>query len=75
MVDEVWFLPELEVWVDHPVGETFTANTDAFKHTVTGELMHHKMGVDETYETKVKILKCNNLRYKKEQVDYILSSA
>lgn len=46
--DEVWVLPELEVRVNHPVGETFTANTDAFKHTVTCELMHHKMGVDET---------------------------
>lgn len=45
-------LPELEVRVDHPVGETFTANTDAFKHTVTGELVHHKVGVDETWQTK-----------------------
>lgn len=41
-------LPELEVRVDHPIGETFTANTDAFQHTVTGELMHHQVGVDET---------------------------
>lgn len=44
-------LPELEVGVHHPVGETFTANTDTLKHTVTGELVHHKVGVDETWWT------------------------
>lgn len=41
-------LPELEVRVDHPVGETFTANTDTLKHTVTGQLVHDKVRVDET---------------------------
>lgn len=49
---EFGILPELEVRVDHPVGETFTANTDAFKHTVTGQLVHHKVRVDETCVTK-----------------------
>lgn len=52
---EFGILPELEVRVDHPVGETFTANTDAFKHTVTGQLVHHKVRVDETCETNVHI--------------------
>lgn len=46
------FSPELEVGVDHPVGETFTANTDTLKHTVTGQLVHHKVRVDETWRTK-----------------------
>lgn len=41
-------LPQLEVRIHHPVGETFTANTDAFKHTVTGQLVHDKMGVNDT---------------------------
>lgn len=45
-------LPELEVGVDHPVGETFTANTDTFKYTVTGELMHYQMRINKTYEEK-----------------------
>lgn len=44
----VGILPELEVRVDHPVGETFTANTDTLKHTVTGQLVHYKVRVDET---------------------------
>lgn len=52
-IREVEILPELEVGVDHPVGETFTANTDAFKHTVTGQLVHHKVRVDETCATKL----------------------
>lgn len=57
---EVGILPELEVRVNHPVGETFTANTDAFKHTVTGQLVHHKVRVDETCMTKLHIpLKTN----------------
>jgi hypothetical protein len=41
-------LPLLELRVDHPVGETFTANTDALEHTVTLELVEHKLGIDET---------------------------
>jgi len=38
--------PKFEVRIDHPVGETFTADTDAFKYTVTSELMHHQVGID-----------------------------
>lgn len=38
----------LEVWVDHSVGEAFTANTDAFKHTVTCQLVHNEVGVNKS---------------------------
>lgn len=39
----------LEVGVDHSVGESFTANTNAFKYTVTGELMHNQVRIDDTW--------------------------
>lgn len=42
------YSPQLEIWIVHSVGETFTANTDTFKYTVTSELMHDKLGIDET---------------------------
>lgn len=42
------FLPKFEIRIDHPVGETFTANTDTFKYTVTGQLVHYQVGVDDT---------------------------
>ena len=38
----------LEVGVDHTVGESFTANTDTFKYTVTSELVHNQVGIDDT---------------------------
>lgn len=38
----------LEVRIVHPVGESLPTNTDAFKHTITGELVHNQMGVNET---------------------------
>jgi hypothetical protein len=47
-------LPELEVRVDHPVGEALTANTDSFKYTVASKLVHDKMGVDHTCETQTR---------------------
>ena len=37
-----------KVGVESSVGETFTANTDTLKHTVTGQLIQHESGVDET---------------------------
>ena len=37
-----------KIGVEGSVGETFTANTDTLKHTVTGQLIQHKSGVDET---------------------------
>ncbi|OAD59362.1 hypothetical protein WN48_09193 [Eufriesea mexicana] len=37
-----------EVRVHHSVGESFTTNTDAFKYTVTCELMHHKVRIYDT---------------------------
>jgi hypothetical protein len=42
------YIPELEIGVNHAVGETLTADTDTLKHTVTGELMHNQVGVNET---------------------------
>ncbi len=39
----------LEVSVHHSVGETFPANTDTFKYTVTGELVHYQVGINETW--------------------------
>lgn len=41
-------LPHLEIGVDHSVGETFTANTDTFKHTVTGQLVHNQVSINHT---------------------------
>jgi hypothetical protein len=43
-------LPQLEIRVNHPVGESFTTDTDTFKYTVTGELVHHQVRIDETWE-------------------------
>lgn len=41
-------LPLFEFGVDHSVGETLAANTDAFKHTVAVKLVQHQMSVDHT---------------------------
>lgn len=40
-------LPQLEVGVVHAVGESLTANTDTLQHTVTGQLVHDQVGIDE----------------------------
>ena len=37
-----------EIGVQGSVGEAFTANTNTLKHTVTGQLIQHEGGVDET---------------------------
>lgn len=37
-----------EVLVCDPVGEAFAADTDALKHTVAGQLMHHQGCIDHT---------------------------
>lgn len=55
--------PQLEVGVHHPVGETFTANTDAFKHTVTCQLVHHKVRVDETCPINLQVLQMYDLPF------------
>jgi hypothetical protein len=47
-------LPELEVRVDHPVGEALTANTDSFKYTVASQLVHDKMGINHACETETR---------------------
>lgn len=41
-------LPLTEIRVHHPIGETFTTYTNTLKHTVTGQLVHNKMGIDNT---------------------------
>jgi hypothetical protein len=45
---KLFILPKLEVRVDHPVGEALTANTDTLKYTVTSQLVHDKMRVNNT---------------------------
>ena len=46
-------LPLLELSVDHSVGETFAADTDALKHTVTLQLVKYQSGVDHTCKRKI----------------------
>lgn len=38
----------LEVGVDHTVGESFATNTDTFKYTVTCQLVHNQVRIDDT---------------------------
>ena len=40
----------LEVGVDHTVGESFTTNTDTFKYTVTCQLVHNQVRIDNTWK-------------------------
>lgn len=40
-------IPLFEVRVDHPIGESLTTDTNTFEHTITGELMHNQMGIDD----------------------------
>ena len=35
-------VPLFELRVDHPAGETFTADTDSLKYTITLELVHNQ---------------------------------
>ena len=37
-----------KIGMESSVGETFTANTNTLKHTVTGQLIQHESGIDET---------------------------
>merc|ERR1712012_1205990 len=39
-------IPHLEVRVEHSVGETSHTDSDTFQHTITGELVHDKMGLN-----------------------------
>uniref|UniRef100_A0A2M4DMR2 Uncharacterized protein n=1 Tax=Anopheles darlingi TaxID=43151 RepID=A0A2M4DMR2_ANODA len=39
---------QLEVRVHHAVGESLTANTDTFKHTVTSQLVHDQVSINDT---------------------------
>lgn len=40
--------PLLELRVDDSVGEALTTDTDALKHTVTLQLVEHKLGINQT---------------------------
>jgi len=51
------YIPELEIGVNHAVGESLTADTDTLKHTVTSELMHHQVGVNETCRRRQNLTK------------------
>jgi len=51
------YIPELEIGVNHAVGESLTTDTDTLKHTVTGELMHHQVGVNETCRRRQNLTK------------------
>jgi hypothetical protein len=50
MFDEIkeFVLPLFEIGVNHPIGETFTTNTDALKYTIASQLMHYQMCIDYT---------------------------
>ena len=37
-----------EVSMEGTIGETFTANTDAFQYTIASELIEHQRGIDHT---------------------------
>ena len=41
-------IPVSEVIVDHTVWKSFATNTDAFKYTITGQLMHYKVGINQS---------------------------
>ena len=51
------YIPELEIGVNHAVGESLTADTDTLKYTVTGELMHHQVGVNEACRRRQNLTK------------------
>jgi hypothetical protein len=55
------YIPELEVGVNHAVGESLTADTDTLKHTVTSELMHHQVGVNETCRPRQNLPKLSEM--------------
>ena len=69
-------LPLLELRVDDAVRKAFAADTDAFEHTVTLQLMKHQVSVDHTCTQRHKadtvyssssssmmmmMIRCNNL--------------
>jgi len=37
--------------IDHPVGKSFTTDSDAFQHTVASQLMQHQVGFNQTCTT------------------------
>lgn len=57
-------IPLLEISIEDPVGETLSADPDAFQHTVTAQLVHHQrvlhgpwslglVGDDAAYKVRV----------------------
>lgn len=49
---QVFHLPLLEIGIHHTIRETFTTDTNTFEHTVTGELMHDQMRIDNTLKRR-----------------------
>ena len=45
-------VPLLELRVDNPVRESFPADTDSLKHTITLQLIQYKSSVNHTYTIK-----------------------
>ena len=45
-----WYPPLLELWVDHPVGQTNPTDSDALKHTVTLQLMQNQLSFEDTWK-------------------------
>lgn len=43
-----WFLPQFEVRIVHSVRESFTTDTDTLQYTVTGQLMHDQVRVNDS---------------------------
>ena len=48
LIDLACDLPVLKIIINHPVGETFPANPDAFQDTVAGQLMHDQLGIQNS---------------------------
>ena len=46
-------LPLFEIRIHHTIRETFTTNTNTFEYTVTGELVHHQVRIDDTFSLEM----------------------
>jgi len=47
--------------IDHPVGKSFTTDSDAFQHTVASQLMQHQVGFNQT---------CTIIQYRQLIIQY-----
>jgi hypothetical protein len=48
VIEEIDDKPVFEVLVYHSVGESLSADTNSFQHTVASELVHHQVRVNQT---------------------------